>query len=138
MLNQQAAILLYDAMLNELNNQVTDNSMDVRLLQKYSSDEVSKINHKYALEEEMVRNEINQLDEKSGSEYDDLMAELKDLKDAQDKELERVEEKNEDAESAKTLENDNLEVRAEAIRADKEALEEAMQKEIEDEFGYFQ
>ena len=138
MLNQQATILLYDAMLSELNNQMTDNSMDTRLLQKYSSDEVSKVHHKYAQEEEMIQNEINQLDDKSGSEYKELMAELKELRDEEDKEVERIEEKNSDAENAKSVENESLEVRAEAIRADRDALKEAMQKEIEDEFGYFQ
>ena len=122
-----------------LTNQITDNSMDLRLLQKYASNEIDKIRAKYAPEKERIRDEIADLDkEELRDEYEDLMGELNDIKDNEDAEIARVEEELHQKEEEVNLENDLLQAQLESVNADREGLEEARNERIEEEYGYFQ
>lgn len=122
-----------------LTNQITDNSMDLRLLQKYASNEIDKIRAKYAPEKERIRDEIADLDkEELRDEYEDLMGELNDIKDNEDAEIARVEEELHQKEEEVNLENDLLQAQLESVNADREGLEEARNQRIEEEYGYFQ
>ena len=122
-----------------LTNQMTDNSMDLRLLQKYASNEIDKIHSKYAPEKEQIRSEIEGLDKKEArDEYEDLMGELNDIKDEEDAAVARVEEELHQKEEEINLENDTLQAQLESVNADREGLEEARNQRIEDEYGYFQ
>ena len=69
MLTEQATILLNDAAANDITNQMTDNTLNLRLKQKYSSDTISQIHSKYDQEEQLIRDEINALEDKSVNEY---------------------------------------------------------------------
>ncbi len=123
---------------NDLEAQQINNSMTIRIVQKTAAAKISEIHSRYDVEKEQVRNEINNLDDKAASnEYEDLMAELNDLKSEEEREVEAVEQQANDRETAIQLENDNLSTRLEAMKADDEAIDEALQKDIESEFGYF-
>ena len=132
-------IMNNDANASDIENQITKNSMAIRLKQKHSSAKISEIRAKYQVEEEKIRNKIDSLDEENSSkEYEDLMTELKELRDMEDDEVEAEEIAATDYETDIQLENDNLSTRLEAMKADTESLKELHQKNIEDSFGYFQ
>ena len=132
-------IMNNDANASDIENQITKNSMAIRLKQKHSSAKISEIRAKYQVEEEKIRNKIDSLDEENSSkEYEDLMTELKELRDMEDDEVEVEENAATDYETDIQLENDNLSTRLEAMKADTESLKELHQKNIEDSFGYFQ
>ena len=70
----QSAIFLNEARAETITNELTDNSMDLRLLQKHTSAEVDEIRAQYAPEEERIRNEIEGLDKtENKDEYQDLI-----------------------------------------------------------------
>ena len=115
MLTEQATILLNDAAANDITNQMTDNTLNLRLKQKYSSNTISQIHSKYDQEEQLIRDEINALEDKSGNEYEELISELKELKEEEDAEIEKTEEESNDYETHIELENAQLETRLEAI-----------------------
>ena len=122
-----------------LTNEMTDNSMDLRLLQKYASNEIDRIHAKYAPEKERIRSEIEGLDKQEArDEYEDLMGELNDVKDEEEAAVERVEELLHQQEEEINLENDMLQAQLESVNTDREALEEARNQRIEEEYGYFQ
>ncbi len=131
-------IMNNDASANEIETQMTKNSMAIRLRQKQSSSKISEIHAKYDVEKERIRNEINSLDDDASSdEYQDLMSELNDIKDAEEREVEVEENAANDYETGVQLENDNLSTRLEALKADNESLKEMHQQNIESSFGYF-
>ena len=138
MLTEQATILLNDAAANDITNQMTDNTLNLRLKQKYSSDTISQIHSKYDQEEQLIRDEINALEDKSGNEYEELISELKELKEEEDAEIEKTEEESNDYETHIELENAQLETRLEAIKTDNESYKECLEGNIEKSFGYFQ
>ena len=130
-------IMNNDASANEIETQMTKNSMAIRLRQKQSSSKISEIHAKYDVEKERIRNEINSLDDDASSdEYQDLMSELNDIKDAEEREVEVEENAANDYETGVQLENDNLSTRLEALKADNESLKEMHQQNIESSFGY--
>lgn len=134
-----AAIQLEILRGETLTNEMTDNSMDLRLLQKYASNEIDKIHSKYAPEKEYIRSEIEGLDKQEArDEYEDLMGELNDIKDEEEAEVARVEEELHQREEEINLENDTLQAQLESVNADKEGFEEARNQRIEEEYGYFQ
>ena len=132
-------IMNNDANASDIENQITKNSMAIRLKQKHSSAKISEIRAKYQVEEEKIRNKIDSLDEENSSkEYEDLMTELKELRDMEDDEVEAEENAATDYETDIQLENDNLSTRLEAMKADTESLKELHQKNIEDLKGKIQ
>ena len=139
MLIDLLSIFSLDANESDTENQITSNSMCIRLKQKQSSAKISEIRAKYQVEEEKIRNKIDSLDEENSSkEYEELMTELKELRDMEDDEVETEENAATDYETDIQLENDNLQTKLEAMKADKESIKELLQKNIEDSFGYFQ
>lgn len=131
------AILTNKAQAESLTNQMTDNSMDLRIRQKYASDEISQINEKYDAEKDLVRNELANTDNMS-AEFDLLMAELNDIEENRDREVKAVEEEINDYETHIQLENDGISTRKQACEANIESFEQALDDNIKDTFGYFQ
>jgi len=138
MFGEHSTIQLYKAKKSDLTNQVTFNSLTLRLKQKHSANDVNEIHHKYGREEEMIRNEMKGLDDKTGNEYFELMSELQELKDEEDREVTQAEEASKEYETQIELENASLETQIQAIAADIEGLEEMRKENIEKVFGYFQ
>lgn len=138
MFGEHSTIQLYKAKKHDLQNQVTFNSLTLRLKQKHSSNSVSDVHHKYGVEESMIRNEIRGLDDKSGNEYLELMTELQELQDEEDRIVTQMEQESKDYESKIEMENASLETQLQAIDADIEGLEEMRKQNIEKVFGYFQ
>ena len=134
----QLAEYLNTARSEDLTNQMTDNSMLLRLLQKYASNAIQDIQNKYAPEKERIRSEIEGLDKKeSRLEYEDLINELKELKDEEEAEIEAVEEAIAQKEEEMNLENDMLETQLEAVEADGEMIDGFLETAVQS-FGYFQ
>lgn len=123
---------------NDLEAQITNNSQDLRLKQKHSSADSAEVNANYAADAELIRNEMNSLDDKTGAEYEELMAELKELQDDRDRQLTEIEEAATDYQNKIDIENDTLQTQLEAVNADIKGFEEARDQDIEDGFGYFQ
>lgn len=123
---------------NDLEAQITNNSQDLRLKQKHSSADTAEINDNYEADAELIRNEMQGLDDKTGAEYEELMAELKELQDDRDRQLTEVEQASTDYQNKIDIENDTLQTQLEAVNADIKGFEEARDQSIEDGFGYFQ
>lgn len=135
----QAAIFLGDAKAETLTNELTDNSMDLRLDQKHSSNEVTKIRSEYAPEKERIRNEIKELDKaENPNEYQELLGELNDLKEEEEAKIAKVEDELKEKETQIQSENETLEVQLEDVQTQTESFKEMLKQNIEDEFGYFQ
>lgn len=136
MFGSHVSIQLYIAREHDLQDQITDNSMDLRLTQIHSSANIASIHDDYNREESMIRNEIRSLDDKGGFEYNDLMAELQELMDEEDRAVEEIERQNQDYESGITIENASLETQLQAVQADKEGFQESRKEDIEKNFNY--
>ena len=111
--------------------------MNIRLLEKYQSNSIKDIHYRYNLQEDAIQEEMDELDINS-DEYAQLKEELQDLKELEDQEVSQVENETADKETPLQTENDYLETKLEAIKADNEALDEAIKQDIDDNFGYFQ
>ncbi|MBQ4647482.1 MAG: hypothetical protein IJB79_09060 [Candidatus Gastranaerophilales bacterium] len=134
----QAAIFLGDAKAETLTNELTDNSMDLRLVQKYSSNDIEAVRAKYNPEKEQIRNEIAELDKtEQADEYQDLMTELKELREEEEAEVEAIEDKLNEYETEVQAENETLEVQLEDINAQTEVFKEMLKSNVEEEFSYF-
>ena len=135
----QSAIYLNDARAETLTNELTDNSMDLRLIQKHSSNDIENIRQKYKPEKERINNEIDSMDKiEQQEEYQDLLTELRELKEAEEAEVAQVEEELSDQETLMQTENELLEVQLEDINAQTESFKEMLKENIEKNFGYFQ
>ncbi|MBE7708591.1 MAG: hypothetical protein E7Z88_07795 [Cyanobacteria bacterium SIG27] len=135
----QAAIFTNEARAETLTNEITDNSMDLRLHQKRSSKEISDIHAQYAPEKERIQNEIEGLDKiEQQDEYQDLMTELKDLREEEEAAVKQVEDETNDYETNVQTENEMLEVQLEEVNTTTESFKEMLKQNIENEFGYFQ
>ena len=135
----QMTIQLLEATSETLTNQITDNSMTLRLTQKHSSNLIDEIHDRYGAEKDAIRNEIESLDKTEQSdEYQDLMTELKELREEEENEVARIEEDIKDKETNVQLENETLEVQLEEVNTQKESFQEMLKEKIEDNFGYFQ
>lgn len=138
MFGEHTTIQLYKSKKHDLQNQVTFNSLTLRLKQKHSANTVEQIHQKYGQEETMIRNEMKGLEDKTGNEYMDLMAELQELQDEEDRIVTEEEQKAKDFESKIEIQNASIETQLQAVTADLEGLEEMRKENIEKVFGYFQ
>ncbi len=138
MFTEQSTIFVYDAKAQDIEAQMTNNTMDLRLKQKHSAQMIDQINFKYEQEKDLVRNEMDKNPDKVSSEYLELMADLNELKEKESKEVERQEEESTDYQNHIEQENATLESQLKAINADKEALKETLKSNVEKVFGYFQ
>ncbi len=135
----QAAIFTNEARAETLTNEITDNSMDLRLHQKRSSKEIADIHAQYAPEKERIQNEIEGLDKiEQQDEYQNLMTELKDLREEEEAAVKQVEDETKDYETIVQTENEMLEVQLEEVNTSTESFKEMLKQNIENEFGYFQ
>lgn len=134
----QSTVFLLGMQSETLTNELTDNSMDLRLEQRYSSNDISGIRAEYAPEEERIRDEIASLDKiEQKDEYEDLKAELNDLKEEKEDKIEKVENELNDYETEIQSENETLEVQLEDVNAQKESFEEMLKQNVEEESSYF-
>jgi len=138
MLGFQLMKKLYIALKTTLEGQLTKNSRDTILYQKQSNGKIEQIHKYYTNEKELIKNKMNEIDDKTSPEYEELLQEYNELKDEEDQLCEIVEKDSTDYEQAKTTENDSIENRLEAIKADLESTEEQQKEKIESEYGYFQ
>ncbi len=138
MFGSHVSIQMYKAKKNDIEGQLTFNSMALRLKQKHSSSELTSIHDEARDEQNMVKSKIESLDDKTGIEYRELMAELESLRDEEDRQAAAIEAVSSDYEEDMQVQNTTLETQLEAINADLEALEQIRQEAIEDNFGYFQ
>ena len=138
MLLQLLAKLLGTAQRQSIENQMTDNSMESRLKHKYSDNVVTRIHRQYDEEQSMIQNQMDAIDDKTSDEYKELMAELKDSKEEEDKAVEREENKATEYQDRIDRENAVLEDRLSTISADQEAWDNAINDDIQDNYGYFQ
>ena len=138
MFTEQSTIFVYDAKAQDIEAQMTNNTMDLRLKQKHSAQMIDQINFKYEQEKDLVRNEMDQNPDKVSSEYLELMADLNELKEKESKEVERQEEESTEYQNHIEQENATLESQLKSINADKEALKETLKSNVEKVFGYFQ
>ena len=138
MFTEQSTIFVYDAKAQDIEAQMTNNTMDLRLKQKHSAQMIDQINFKYEQEKDLVRNEMDKNPDKVSSEYLELMSDLNELKEKESKEVERQEEESTDYQNHIEQENATLESQLKAINADKEALKETLKSNVEKVFGYFQ
>ena len=137
MFAEQLMKLTNDALAQDIEAQMTDNSMNIRLLEKYQSNTIKDIHYRYNMEENALQEQMDDLDVTS-DEFAQLKEEMQNLKEMEDQEVAQVENETADKETPLQTENDYLETKLEAIRADNEALEEAIKQDIDKNFGYFQ
>ena len=138
-LTETISIETNKSLASEWEGQLLKLSMRKRLIQKYSSNEITQIHAKYAPQKEEIKNKIDSLDDKSvTSEYQELLGELRELDNMENDEVKAAEEKASQAEEDIQLEQDALESRLEALKKDTESMEEMRKANVEDSFNYFQ
>ena len=126
------------ALINEWEGQLLRLSMQKRLLQKHSSNDITEIHARYAPQKEEIRNKIADLgDDSSSTEYQQLMTELHDLEVKENNEIDYIERQMTEQENDVQAEIDSLESRKEAAEKDTESMEEMRSQNIEKSFGYF-
>lgn len=138
MLGLQLMKKLYIALKTTLEAQLIKNSRDTNLYQKQSNGKIESIHRHYTQEKELVKNDMNAVEDKTSPEYEALMQEYNDLKDEEDAQCSVVEKDATDYEQVMTSENDSIENRLEAIKADLESSKELQKEKVEQEFGYFE
>ena len=139
MFPEQSIVLLYDVKSEDLTAQVTENSENLRLLQKYSSNDIAAVQAEYAPEKERIRDEIASLDKaENRDEYEDLINELKEVRDEEDAKIEYIENQIHDKEEEVTVENDQLQTQIEECKTQVEVFEQMLSDSVKKNFGYFQ
>lgn len=135
----QSTIFFGDARAESLTNEITDNSMDLRLAQKQASNQIDMVHANYAPEKEAIRNEIEGLDKtEQREEYQNLMTELNDLKQEEETKVAKIEDELNEYETEIQAENEMLEVQLEDVQTQTESFKEMLKENIEQEFSYFQ
>ena len=127
----QVAINAMIMQMNDLEFQRLQNSETEQYLHKQSSAETQGIQNKFDPEVKLIRNEMKASGDKTSNEYFELMSELQELEDERDAELKRVEDEVSDREKQFQIQDTNLETRYNAVKADKEGLEETQKQNIQ-------
>ncbi len=127
----QQAIDIMILEINDLEFQRLQNSESDQYIHKKSSYDIGEIQASYDPEIKLIRNEMRNSDDKTSSEYLELMSELEELEDERDHKIKVVEDATADKEKEFEIENTGIESRLEAIKADKEGLEEAQKSDIQ-------
>ena len=117
--------------MNDIEFQRLMNSESERYLSKQSLAEEDNIRSQYEPEIELVKNEMKNSNDKASNEYFELMSELKDLEEERDAEIKRIEDEISDREKQFEIQDTNLETRYNAVKADKEGIEEAQKQDIQ-------
>ncbi len=127
----------YKAKSETLKNQITDD-YEVKLLKhNQSSNEQEEVLLNFKTDKDIVRSKMDGLEDKSGDEYKDCLAELEELQDAKEDALKLIEEESKRYEDEITQQITDQETQKEAIDADIEGLESARQEDIKNSFSYF-
>ena len=117
--------------MNDVEFQRLMNSENQVYFSKHSSIEQEDIRAQYDPEIKLVRNEMRESDDKTSGEYFELMSELEELEEKRDAEIKVLETEASDKEKEYEIQNTTLETRYNAIKADKEGLEDAQKSDIE-------
>lgn len=123
---------------NDIECQITSNTTEKNLKQRQSSAKIDEINHYYTQELALIKNAMNDIEDKTDPEYEKLMAEYKEMQSQRDIALTQAEAEATDYETAITVENDMLQAQLESITADLEAFKSARDEDVQDSAGYFQ
>ncbi len=129
--SSQLAIDLMILQMNDIEFQRVDLSEDKMLEHKHSSYEIAEIQASYDPEIKLIRNEMKNSGDKTSNEYFELMSELEELEDERDGKIKVIENENADKEKSIELQETSLETQYNAIKADKEGLEEAQKSDIQ-------
>ena len=98
----------------------------------HSSHDIADIQAQYEPEIKQIRNEMrNHSEDKTSSEYFELMSELQELEDERDSKVKQLENEDTDREKMFETQDSQLEDRYNAVKADKEGLEEAQKSDIQ-------
>lgn len=138
MFGSHVSIQMYKAKKNDLEAQLTSNSMTLRMKQMHSSNELGNIHDMAREQQQVVKDQISELGAKDTPEYKELMAELESMRDEEDRLASQLEAESSYYEDWIGTQNTTLETQLEAINADLEGMEQMRQESIEDNFGYFQ
>ena len=117
--------------MNDIEFQRLMNSESEQYTHKQSSIELENVQDSYNTEIKLVRNEMRAVEDKTSNEYFDLMSELEELEDERDAEVKRLENEASDKEKKYQVQDTNLETRYNAVKADKEGIEEAQKSNIQ-------
>ncbi len=129
--SSQLAIDLMILQMNDIEFQRVDLSEDKMLEHKHSSYEIAEIQASYDPEIKLIRNEMKNSGDKTSNEYFELMSELEELEDERDNKIKVIENENADKEKSIEVQETSLETQYNAIKADKEGLEEAQKSDIQ-------
>lgn len=130
------AILTCTAQENDIEAQMTQNSEMKNLKALKSTRETQKIHQQYNEEQDLIRNEMKELGDRTSDEYLDLSAELRDSQTEEDEKVKKIEEEAKGYEEKIDLENDQLESQIQSIQADKEGFQKGVD-DFTQTFNYF-
>lgn len=119
-----------------LTNQLTDISSDTIMDTKYAANAKSAIDNDYEINKELIKNEMELIDDQTCPEYEELLKELNELKDERDQKMKRVEEEETYKEEVRDQEKVIIEADLEAVNADIESFKEGRDRAIEEEYSY--
>ena len=127
----QLAIDLMILQMNDIECQRIKNSESERLTHKHSSYQTSDVQLKYGEEIQLIRNEMRESEDKTSKEYYDLMSELEELETERDSKTKLIEDELADAEKKYEIQDTTLETQYNAVKADKEGMEDVQKSKIE-------
>ena len=119
-----------------ITNQLTDISEDTRVDSRYAANAKASVDQEYDIQAEMIKSEMELIDDKTCPEYEELLQELNDFKEERDKKMQRIEDEEIYKEEARDNEKVILESKLQAVNADIETFKEGRDKAIEEEFSY--
>lgn len=119
-----------------ITNQLTDISEDTRVDSRYAANAKASVDQEYDIQAEMIKSEMELIDDKTCPEYEELLQELNDFKEERDKKMQRIEDEEIYKEEKRDNEKVVLESKLQAVNADIETFKEGRDKAIEEEFSY--
>lgn len=119
-----------------ITNQLTDISEDTRVDSRYAANAKASVDQEYDIQAEMIKSEMELIDDKTCPEYEELLQELNDFKEERDKKMQRIEDEEIYKEEKRDNEKVILESKLQAVNADIETFKEGRDKAIEEEFSY--
>ena len=129
--SSQLAIDLMILEMNDIELQRLQNSTTEQLLHKHASFDIAELQAQYDPEIKLIRNEMRSSDDKTSGEYFALMTELEELEDERDRKITDIENQDNDREKLFEQQDTMIETQYNAVKADKEGLEDAQKSDIE-------
>lgn len=131
------AVLTCTAEASDIEFQMTENSEMKNLKTTQSTRETAKLHQQYNEEQDLIRDEMKELGDRTSDEYLELSAELRESQTEEDDQVKKVEEEAKAYEEKIDLQNDQLESQLQSINADKEGFQKGVDDFVKT-FGYFQ